>query len=63
MKNSEILVENSMCRIFSKLKYKTAVFIQLLKVSSKMGYNMDERIKEWMINLIKELVSIAGEFV
>ena len=52
-----------MCRIFSKLKYKTAVFIQLLKVSSKMGYNMDERIKEWMINLIKELVSIAGEFV
>ena len=22
MKNSEILVENSMCRIFSKLKYK-----------------------------------------
>lgn len=29
MKNSEILVENSMCRIFSKLKYKTAVFTVL----------------------------------
>ena len=46
MKNSEILVENSMCRIFSKLKYKTAVFIQLLKVSSRMGYNMDDKPKE-----------------
>ena len=47
-----------MCRIFSKLKYKTAVFIQLLKVSSKMGYNMDERTKEWMINLRKVGVEV-----
>ena len=43
--------------------FETAVFIQLLKVSSRMGCNMDERIKEWMITLMKELVPIAGEFV
>ncbi len=43
--------------------FETAVFIQLLKVSSRMGCNMDERIKEWMITLMKELVAIAGEFV
>ena len=43
--------------------FETTVFIQLLKVSSKIGGNMDERIKEWMITLMKELVPIAGEFV
>ena len=43
--------------------FETTVFIQLLKDSSRIGCNMDEKIKEWMINLIKELVSIAGEFV
>ena len=58
MKNSEILVENSMCKNFQQVKYKTAVFIQLLKVSSKMGYNMDERTKEWMINLRKVGVEV-----
>lgn len=30
--------------------FETAVFIQLLKVSSRMGCNMDERIKEWITN-------------
>ena len=58
MKNSEILVENSMCRIFSKLKYKTKRFYPTMKVSSKMGYNMDERTKEWMINLRKVGVGV-----
>ena len=29
-----------------------------MKVSSKMGYNMDERIKEWMINLRKVGVEV-----
>ena len=33
MKNSEILVENSMCRIFSKLKYK----IEFKETNKKFG--------------------------